>query len=112
LRTTKVKKIYKTNKIIAYNKRQNSAEIYTQWYSSSKMFYRKTTLTTYLRRPIWDWGRCYDHRRFLPIFGKKLAFFLEKDNVMIQFLHKLGSSNLGQDGIFWPNVWANIILKS
>jgi hypothetical protein len=31
-------------------------------------------------------GRCYDHnfRRFLPIFGKKLAFF-SKTNVMIDF---------------------------
>jgi hypothetical protein len=35
-------------------------------------------------------GRCYDHnfRRFLTIFGKKLAFFL-KTNVMIKILHNL-----------------------
>jgi hypothetical protein len=36
-------------------------------------------------------GRCYDHnhwQRFLPIFGKKLAFF-SKTNVMIQFLNNL-----------------------
>jgi hypothetical protein len=42
-------------------------------------------------------GRCYDHnfQRFLPIFGKKLAFF-SKTNVMIKFLQKLAVCSLSK----------------
>jgi hypothetical protein len=37
-------------------------------------------------------GRCYDHNflRFSPIFGEKMAFFLNT-NVLIKFLNNLAS---------------------
>jgi hypothetical protein len=36
------------------------------------------------------WGRCYDHNflRFFPIFGEKMAFFLNT-NVMIKLFSSL-----------------------
>jgi hypothetical protein len=57
------------------------------------------------------WGRCYDHSImcFLPIFGKKMTFFL-KSNANFS---KIGCiRNLKRLVDFSPNFWAKIFLKS
>jgi hypothetical protein len=40
-------------------------------------------ITALLKRRANTWGRCYDHNflRFLPIFGTKLAFFLNTNHI-------------------------------
>jgi hypothetical protein len=46
-------------------------------------------------------GRCYDHNflRFLPNFGKQLAFF-SKTNIMIKILHNLALFGVKNANLF------------
>jgi hypothetical protein len=61
---------------------------------STTLVFKKKTTFFLPKIVIITWplsrGQCYDHnfRRFLPIFGEKMVFFM-KTNVMIQFLHNL-----------------------